>query len=167
MSTVFDSTSPSYAGSSCTFRPRAVVEAQLVAPLVLRPVTMPWAERVLACHIVLGKSVCRPCLTQLVHPMQVQLVPVRQASRSGRGPVGRSPRPSSSHYALGRECAGMSYPARRVCVSTVFDSTSPSYAGSSCASRLAQRSRPSWSLPSFIVQSRCPGLRVCWHVLSC
>ena len=53
--------------------PRAVVEAQLVAPLVYCPVTMPWAESVLACHIVLGECVCRPCLTPQVHTTQVQL----------------------------------------------------------------------------------------------
>ena len=30
---------------------------------------MPWAESVLACHIVLGECVCRPCLTERVHPL--------------------------------------------------------------------------------------------------
>ena len=79
-------------------RPRTVVEARLVAPLALYPVTMTWAESVLTCPFVLGECVCRPCLTQLVHPTQVQLV--RQASRSGRGSVGRSPRLLSSQYAL-------------------------------------------------------------------
>ena len=54
-------------------RPRAAVEAQLVAHLVLHPVTMPWAESVLACPIVLGECVCRPCLTPRVLPTQVQL----------------------------------------------------------------------------------------------
>ena len=59
----------------------AMVDAELVTPLVYCPVSMPWAESVLACPIVLGECVCRPCLTQQVHPTQVQLV--RQASRSG------------------------------------------------------------------------------------
>ena len=99
VSTVFDSMGAFYAGSSCASGLAQWSRPSWWPPIALHPVTMPWAESVLACHIVLGDCMRRPCLTERVHPAQVQVV--RQALRSGRGPVGRSPPPSSSHYVLG------------------------------------------------------------------
>ena len=89
--TVFDSTGESCTGSSQASR------LSWWPPIALHPVTMPWAESVFACSMLLGDCVCRPCLTQRVHPAQVQVRPRAVVEAQ----LVATHRPSCSHYSLG------------------------------------------------------------------